>query len=141
MNAADAQQEKDGRRIRGGDDGAEQQPLQPREPEQQGGCAREEHGGQDDAAGGERHGRCCRKPEGLYRRAETGIEKNDGEHERAEHISERIIGELDAKAVHTRRQADNKEKQQEGRAEAEGDEARKGCDENENSCHQQQKIK
>jgi hypothetical protein len=46
-----------------------------------------------------------------------------------------------AEAIHTRRKADNKEEQQQRRAEAEGDKTGKGRDENQNSCDQQQKIK
>lgn len=141
MDAANAQQEEHGRRIRGGDDGAEQQALQPGKPQQQGSGPCKEHGCEDDADGCERDGGCRRKPEGLQGRAEAGIEKDDGKYERAEHIGERIIGEFDAKAIHTRRKADNKEEQQQRRAEAEGDEAGKGRDENQNSCDQQQKIK
>lgn len=57
----------------------------------------------------------------CYGRAETGIEKDDDEYERASHIGERIIGELDAEAVHARRKAEHQEKQEEGRAESESD--------------------
>ncbi|MNL32506.1 hypothetical protein D3C87_1543640 [compost metagenome] len=59
----------------------------------------------------------------MYRRTETGIEKDDGENERAEHIGERIVGELDTEAIHACRKANHQEEQQERCAEPEGDEA------------------
>jgi hypothetical protein len=62
MNAADAQQEENGGRIRGGDDGAKQQALQPGEPEQQGGRTGEKDGCENDADCRESDSRGCRKP-------------------------------------------------------------------------------
>lgn len=98
-------------------------------------------GCEDDADCGESDGGCCGKPEGLDGCAEPGIEEDDGKHQRAEHIGQWIIGEFYAEAIHTSPKADHQEKQEERRAEAEGDKARKGGDENENGCDQQQKIK
>ena len=77
-----------------------------------------------------------RLPEGVKRRAEAGIEQDHGERQRADEIGERGVVELDPQAVDAGKQPDAQEEEQQRRAEAEGEQARKGGQRGPERCRQ-----
>ena len=85
----------------------------------------EDAGGRQHADRRQRHRRAGRLPECAERRAEAGIEQDDGQRQRADDIGDVGIVELDAEPVGAAGKSDAKEEKQQGRAEAEGDQARK----------------
>ena len=78
------EEEEDGRRVGRRDDGAEQQPLDPREAEENLGGERHQHGGEDDP--GRRQDERRRRGDAKRRdaRLEAGIEEDDGERDGAD---------------------------------------------------------
>ena len=141
IDVAGAQQEEHRRRVGRGDGGAEQQQFQPGKAGEivRGGA--ENHGGQRDADGGQRNRRQRRLPQHAERRAETGIEQDDGQRQRTDHIGGGCIVELDAESVGAAGQPDGEEEKQDGSAEAEGDQARKRRSEHQRGCNQRYGIK
>ncbi len=129
MDAADAKQEEDRGRVGRAHDGAEQEGLQPGEPEEEPRRDADERRRQHDAERGERDGGQRRLAEARELRAEAGIEKDDGERQAAEEIGGGGVVEFQSEPVFARDEADGEEDQQDRRAEAERDPA---C---EDRCH------
>ena len=102
LHIAGAQQEEHRRRVGGGDGRAEQEGFQPAEIGQVEGGHAEQAGGDDDADGGERKRRHGGLAQRRDRRAEAGLEQDDGERQCADEIGEPRIVELDAEPVDRR---------------------------------------
>ncbi len=141
VDAADTQQEEDGGRIRRGDDRAEQQAFEPAEIEKPHGGHGKEAGGQQHAHRGKGQRRDGSQLESLHRRAEAGIEENDGKRDRAEDVSKIVVAEFDAEPVDAREQADRQEEQKQRSTEAKGEQARKGRKKHERRRYQHDDIK
>lgn len=105
------------------------------------GSTGEEDGCQHHADGCQRKGGPGGQPEGLDGGAKAGIKQDDGQHERAQHIGQRIVAEMNAKPISASSKADHEEKKQQRSAETIGDETGKCGNENEDGGDQQQYIK
>ena len=135
-----AQQEEDRGSVGRCDCGAKQERFQPAETGQVAGGHAEQSGGDDDADGRERKRRHGGLAECRERRAESGFEQDDGQRQCADEISKTRIVELDAEAVDAGHQTEAEKEEQQGRAEAEGDQARKRRGEHERSADQRYEI-
>ena len=140
VHVAGAQQEENRRRVGGGDGGAEQERFQPGEIGQVESDRAEQAGGQHDADRGERNSGQCGLPQRRDRRAEAGIEKDDGKRQRADEIGDPRIVELDAETIDAGGQSEAEKQQQQRSAEAEGDQARKRGGQHKRRAHQRHEI-
>ncbi len=130
LQAAAAQQEEDGCRIGGSHDGADQETLLRAERERP--CAERpgEACGDENAHGCQHRCRGDRGADVEKARTQTAIEQDDRKRQRSDQISEAVIGETDpARAIFSGQHAHGEEHQQDGRAEARGDQA------GEYACH------
>ena len=140
VDAADAQQEEHRRGVRRADDRAEQDRFHPAEPEQKPRRQPEDQGRDDDTHGGERKCGKRRVAERLDRRAEAGIEEDDGQRQTADEIGDAGIVEIEPDPVDAGDEADAEEQEQQRRAEAEGQQAGEGGDEHEDRADQRNRI-
>ena len=125
FRVAGAQQEEHGSRVGRADDGAEQERLDPAEPHQ-------EMRGRSHDADGEQNAECrqhecrrCRLAQRVDRRAEPGIEQDQRQRNRTDEIGRIGVVEFDAETIGAGDEANDKEQQQKGRAEAKGEQRRK----------------
>ena len=76
----------------------------------------------------------------MQGRAETGIEQDDRQRQRADEIGEVGIVEVDAQPVDAGQKADRQEQEQEGGAEAEGEEAGKRGQQDEDGADEDDEV-
>ncbi len=139
-NPADTQQEEDGGGVGGSDDRAEQHGFEPGQAEDKMGGGTENQRREHHAQCREREGGRGRVAEGLQRRAEAGIEQDDGERDGPDEIGDRRVVEVDPQTVDAGNQADAEEEKQKGRAETVGEQAGEGRDNDQERADQDGEI-
>ena len=135
--AAGIDQEKHRGRVGRRHNGADQQSLDPVEPKDVFGDRRRQNCGNEHANRCERHRRRQNIAEGRKACAQSAIEQNKGQRDRADGIGDADVIELDAaRSVLASQHANQKEDQQQRRPEAHRDQARQDAGEHQQAAEQ-----